>query len=376
VGDSLNVVIAAGGTAGHINPALALAEELRDRGHRVTFFGQTAKLEGTLVPEAGFDFVPIEVRGFDRSRPWTAVSALVRTKMAERDVAVHFARTGAPDVAVGFGAYVEVPLLSWCAAHGVPVILHEQNSVPGLANKMLAPKAATVAVALLQAVRTLSGHAGAGTNVVVVGNPVRRSVIEGDGARGRASLGIPDDARVLLVFGGSLGAASVNDAMVALKDELLSRPDLHVVHSCGRDGYEATVEGLRLTDGEAARWHVVPYIADMGDMLAAADLVVSRAGASSIAEIAALAVPSVLVPYPHATADHQTTNAQFLVGAKAAVLVRDDELSDPSFQGLLTGLLDDRARLDAMRAAARGLAQDQAAARLADQTEKLGKQGR
>ncbi|WP_251158181.1 UDP-N-acetylglucosamine--N-acetylmuramyl-(pentapeptide) pyrophosphoryl-undecaprenol N-acetylglucosamine transferase [Caniella muris] len=376
MGDSLNVVIAAGGTAGHINPALALAEELRDRGHRVTFFGQTAKLEGTLVPEAGFDFVPIEVRGFDRSRPWTAVSALVRTKMAEHDVASHFARTGAPDVAVGFGAYVEVPLLSWCAAHGVPVILHEQNSVPGLANKMLAPKAATVAVALPQAVRALSGHAGAGTNVVVVGNPVRRSVIEGDGARGRASLGIPDDARVLLVFGGSLGAASVNDAMVALKDELLSRPDLHVVHSCGRDGYEATAERLALTDGEAARWHVVPYIADMGDMLAAADLVVSRAGASSIAEIAALAVPSVLVPYPHATADHQTTNAQFLVGAKAAVLVRDDELSDPSFRGLLTGLLDDRARLDAMRAAARGLAQDQAAARLADQTEKLGKQGR
>ncbi len=376
MGESLNVVIAAGGTAGHINPALALAEELRDRGHRVTFFGQTAKLEGTLVPEAGFDFVPIEVRGFDRSRPWTAVSALVRTKMAERDVAAHFARAGAPDVAVGFGAYVEVPLLSWCAAHGVPVILHEQNSVPGLANKMLAPKAATVAVALPQAVRTLSDHAGAGTNVVVVGNPVRRSVIEGDGARGRASLGIPDDARVLLVFGGSLGAASINDAMVALKDELLSRPDLHVVHSCGRDGYEATAERLDLTDEEAGRWHVVPYIADMGDMLASADLVVSRAGASSIAEIAALAVPSVLVPYPHATADHQTTNAQFLVGAKAAVLVRDDELSGPSFRGLVTGLLDDRSRLDAMRAAARGLAQDQAAARLADQTEKLGKQGR
>lgn len=376
MGESLNVVIAAGGTAGHINPALALAEELRDRGHRVTFFGQTAKLEGTLVPEAGFDFVPIEVRGFDRSRPWTAVSALVRTKMAERDVAAHFARAGAPDVAVGFGAYVEVPLLSWCAAHGVPVILHEQNSVPGLANKMLAPKAATVAVALPQAVRTLSDHAGAGTNVVVVGNPVRRSVIEGDGARGRASLGIPDDARVLLVFGGSLGAASINDAMVALKDELLSRPDLHVVHSCGRDGYEATAERLDLTDEEAGRWHVVPYISDMGDMLASADLVVSRAGASSIAEIAALAVPSVLVPYPHATADHQTTNAQFLVGAKAAVLVRDDELSGPSFRGLVTGLLDDRSRLDAMRAAARGLAQDQAAARLADQTEKLGKQGR
>lgn len=376
MGESLNVVIAAGGTAGHINPALALAEELADRGHHVTFFGQTKKLEGTLVPEAGFDFVPIEVQGFDRSRPWTAVSALVCTKRAERTVAAHFARNGAPDVAVGFGAYVEVPLLSWCASHGVPVILHEQNSVPGLANKLLAPKAATVAVALPQAVRALSDHAGAGTNVVVVGNPVRRSVIEGDGAAGRAALGIPAQARVLLVFGGSLGAASINDAMVALKDELLSRPDLHVVHSCGKDGYADTAARLALTEDQASRWHVVPYISAMGDALAAADLVVSRAGASSIAEIAALAVPSVLVPYPHATADHQTTNAQFLVGAKAAVLVPDDELASSGFSSLLLGLVDDPERLGAMRAAARGLAQDQAAARLADQTEKLGKQGR
>lgn len=374
--DVLEVAIAAGGTAGHINPALALAEELRDRGHHVTFFGQSAKLEGTLVPEAGFDFVPIRVSGIDRSRPWTAVTALARMAKARRAVGEHFGRSGLPDVAVGFGAYVEMPLLSWCASHGVPVMLHEQNSVPGLANKTLASKASVVAVALPQAVRGLEPHAGAGTNIVVCGNPVRRSVIEGDGARGRASLGIPDDARVLLVFGGSLGAASINEALAGLKDELLARPDLHVVQSTGRDGYEAALAALDLTDGEAARWHVLPYIADMGDMLAAADLVVSRAGASSIAEISAVAVPSVLVPYPHATGDHQTVNAQFLVGAKAAELVTDDELAGPRFGEVVLGLVDDPGRLAAMGAAARALAQDRAASQLADQTEKLGKRGR
>ena len=110
----MRIAIAAGGTAGHINPALALAEELRDRGHEVTFFGRPSKLEGTLVPQAGFSLVDVEVTGFDRSRPWTALSSLYRVWSAKRDLARRFKKEGAPDVAVGFGAYVEVPLLGWC----------------------------------------------------------------------------------------------------------------------------------------------------------------------------------------------------------------------------------------------------------------------
>ncbi|MDJ1122093.1 UDP-N-acetylglucosamine--N-acetylmuramyl-(pentapeptide) pyrophosphoryl-undecaprenol N-acetylglucosamine transferase [Olsenella sp. YH-ols2217] len=368
----MEVAIAAGGTAGHINPALALAEELRDRGHHVTFFGQSAKLEGTLVPAAGFDFVPIRVSGIDRSRPWTAVTALARLRSARRTVGTHFGTHGAPDVAVGFGAYVEMPLLEWCAAHDVPVMLHEQNSVPGLANKTLARKAQVVAVALPQAVRSLEPHAGPGTNIVVTGNPVRRSVIEGDARRGRETYGVPDDATLLVTFGGSLGAKAINEAMAGLKQDLLGRPNLHVVHATGKASYEEVVGALRLSADEARRWHVVPYIENMGDVLAAADLVVSRAGASSIAEIAALAVPSILVPYPYATADHQTVNAQFLVGAHAAESVADDELSRPEFRRLLLGLLDDEGARAAMRHAAEGLAQQQAAGHLADQVERLG----
>ena len=140
----LEVAIAAGGTAGHINPALALAEELRDRGHHVTFYGQTAKLEGRLVPEAGFELVPVVVSGFDRARPWTLVSSLARMRRAQSQIAARFKEKGAPDVAVGFGAYVEMALLNCCHRLGVPYVLHEQNSVPGLANKALAPHAAAV----------------------------------------------------------------------------------------------------------------------------------------------------------------------------------------------------------------------------------------
>ena len=146
--DKMTVAIAAGGTAGHINPALALAEELRDRGHHVVFVGQSRKLEGRLVPEAGFDFVPITVTGFDRSHPWTALTSLWRVNKAKRALASHFSKVGKPDAAIGFGAYVEVPLLGWCKGAGVPYLLHEQNSVPGLANKMMNSHAARVCISV------------------------------------------------------------------------------------------------------------------------------------------------------------------------------------------------------------------------------------
>ena len=350
----MRIAIAAGGTAGHINPALALAEELRDRGHEVTFFGRPSKLEGTLVPQAGFSLVDVEVTGFDRSRPWTALTSLYRVWAAKRDLERRFKQEGAPDAAIGFGAYVEVPLLGWCKENHVPYLIHEQNSVPGLANKMMAPAA-----------RALSDK----SHVVLTGNPVRRSVIAGDRARGRAALGVPDDATLLLVFGGSLGARTLNEGMAALKGRLLSIDGLRVVQSTGKGGYDEAASALSLTDAEAARWDLRPYIDNMGDVLAAADLVLSRAGASSIAEIAALGVPSVLVPYPFATADHQTTNARYLTDAGAAVLFKDDEVKEPAFGDALVGLLEDSSRRAAMRAAAKGLGQDSAAAALADQVE-------
>lgn len=366
--DSLRVAIAAGGTAGHINPALALAEELAARGHQVEFFGQPKKLESTLVPQAGFPFNPIDVTGFDRSRPWTLVSALWRMRAAQKTIGRHFG-SSRPDVAVGFGAYIELPLINWCHAQGIPCVIHEQNSVPGLANKTSAAKVKTVCVSLPVAIDAFRGKVGPDTQIVVTGNPVRQSVIRADRAEGRRSLGIPKDATMLLVFGGSLGARHLNQGVAALKSKLLSRKDLYVIHSTGKGEYDSVVQELALTPDEAARWRVMPYIDRMGEDLAAADLVLSRAGASSVAEIAALAVPSMLVPYPFATADHQTTNARYLVDAGAAVLLPDEKIDTSEFEDDLLGLVDDPARRQAMRDAARGLAQDKAALALADQVE-------
>lgn len=367
----LTVAIAAGGTAGHVNPALALADELRDRGHEVHFFGESRRLEGTLVPKEGFPFHPVHVTGFDRRRPWTLVTALVHLSHEEHRLIEMFGsgELPMPDVAIGFGAYLELPLMRAAAKLGIPIALHEQNSVPGLANKRTAKSARLIALGQPAAEDVMRSCAGRSSEVVFTGNPVRSSVLEGDRSRGRVALGIPQDATVLLVFGGSLGARHVNERLASLKRELLAIEGLHVVHSTGKNGYDETLQALDLTDAEASRWRVMPYIDDMGDTLAAADLVVSRAGASSVAEIAALAVPSILVPYPLATADHQTTNARLLTDAGAAVKFSDDGIDGDAFRDELLGLLGDVPRRASMREAARGLAQDKAAAMLADLLE-------
>ncbi len=361
--------LAAGGTAGHINPALALAQELRERGHEVRFFGTKKGMEAKLVPQEGFAFEGLDVSGFDRSRPWTGVTAVLKMRAARKHVLEEFAQGEKPAAAVGFGAYVCFPLADAAARAGVPLVLHEQNSVPGMANKALAKKAAVLALTYPSSEARFAGRLGPATRTVVCGNPVRASVLAPTRAQGRARLGLPEDATVLLVFGGSLGAQHVNATAARLKGALLSRPGVHVLHAAGARGFEEAKAALALTESEASRWHLVPYIDDMGSCLAAADLVLSRAGASSVAEIAARCVPSVLVPYPHATENHQATNANYLVEAGGALVVDDASLDGEAFDAALLGLLDDVARRDRMRAALEGVGAAHAAARLADAVE-------
>ncbi|AEB06875.1 UDP-N-acetylglucosamine--N-acetylmuramyl-(pentapeptide) pyrophosphoryl-undecaprenol N-acetylglucosamine transferase [Coriobacterium glomerans PW2] len=362
------IAIAAGGTAGHVNPALALAEELRRRGATVRFFGERRRLEGRLVPQAGFDLFPIHMSGFDRQRPWTLASALARLRRERRRICKAFRDDPMmrPDVAMGFGAYVELPLLRAALDLGIPVALHEQNSIPGLANKRLASRAGLIAVSLPSAQSALE-RAGANSSAIrLTGNPVRASVLSGDRSRGRAAAGAQADDTVLLVFGGSLGAHHLNEAIARLKGTLLGIEGVRIVHATGAADYEATSALLDLSEDERQRYRVTSYIDDMGDMLAAADVVLSRAGASSIAEIAAAAVPSILVPYPLATRDHQTTNARYLVDAGAAIMCADDEIDSEGFASRLIGLLGDSDLRRRMHLRGLGLGQADAAGRLAD----------
>lgn len=357
-------VLSGGGTAGHINPALALAEELADRGWDVRFAGTPHGVEARLVPAAGVPFTAFEASGFDRAHPASLVSGVAKIAASTTKARKWFKEIS-PDVVVGFGGYVSIPVARAAEKMGVPVVLHEQNSVAGMANKYLAKKASVVCVTYEHSAEGLP----AGTEVRLTGNPVRRQVIEADRAAGRAMFGLAEDDFMLLVFGGSLGARHINQAVAAMKDDLLSRPNLHVVHITGPKELESVREALALSPDEERRWHLLGYQDRMGETMAAADAIVSRAGATSLAEISARAIPAVLVPFPYATADHQTTNARAYVDAGCAFLVPDAELDGDEFARAVTTLIGDEVVREAQTAAARAQKTTEAAAMLADAVE-------
>lgn len=354
-------VVSAGGTAGHINPAIAVADELRSRGHRVLFVGTPNHIEAKLAVEAGFDFKSFDVSGFDKAHPLTLITGGTKILKATSQAKAMF-KKDRPDAVLTFGAYVSIPVGRAAASMGIPLIVHEQNSVPGMANKYLAKKASVTALTYEESAK----HLECAHEPVVIGNPVRASFETCSRQAGRELLGVPEDATLLLVFGGSLGAAHLNRAVVAMKDALLAIPNLYIVHSTGAQDYDAVVKGLALTDEESKRWKLFAYIDRMGDVLAASDLVVSRAGASSLAEIMTLGVPAVLVPYPHARGDHQTLNAAGCVAAGASCLVADAEVEDPKFSQLVLELIQDEPRRAAMSAACAQFSGSSARAKLAD----------
>ncbi len=357
------VVLSGGGTAGHINPALAAAEVLVERGCDVRFAGCPNGVEARLVPQAGLPFQAFEAAGFNRSHPASIVRAVAKIQKST-SAAKKWFRQVRPDVVVGFGGYVSIPVARAAEALGIPVVVHEQNSVMGMANKYLAKRAYAVCLTYPCTAEDVAGTAR--ERVKVTGNPVRASVLTASRTKGRVMLGVPEDAVMLLVFGGSLGARHINEGVVALKEDLLARPNLHVVHITGPKELESVQRALALMSAEQERWHVMGYQDRMGETLAAADAVVSRAGATSLAEISARAVPALLVPFPYATEDHQTKNAQAYVAAGAAFMLPDDEVLSPAFARLVHKLVDKADVRESMAAAAREQKTADAARILAD----------
>lgn len=370
----MRFLLAAGGTAGHINPALALAEELVERGHEVEFVGNPKGLESSLVTAAGYPFIPLDSAGFNRSQPLSLFKAVRLVSQGVKQLKKRF-KDNRPDAVIGFGAYVEVSAIRAAHVSKIPVVIHEQNSVVGIANKMVAPYAHAIALTYPATRETFAQKATKTCNIQCIGNPVRRSVMDADGQAGRDQFGIPKDGKLLVVFGGSLGAQHINKAIIQCKEELFSRPDLYVVHATGKAAYDEVSESLALTEEEKKRWIVAPYIHEMGNLLKAADCVLSRAGATSVAEITALSVPALLVPYPHARSDHQTKNAQHLVASGAACMIADDKLETDEFRELLFELIDREEKREELSQAARQLKSACAAQTLADMCEKVARPG-
>jgi UDP-N-acetylglucosamine--N-acetylmuramyl-(pentapeptide) pyrophosphoryl-undecaprenol N-acetylglucosamine transferase len=371
------IVIAAGGTAGHVVPALAIADALRARGAEVEFIGGE-RAESELVPAAGYPFHRVRVRGLDRRRPVRAALALLLAAGATLR-AMRLLRRLRTDAVVGGGGYVAGPVGLAARLLRLPLVLTEADSHLGVTNRMLAPLAKRVFLAFPIAGRgdaeARSGDAPgarpasrspwrrrADRKWVVSGRPVPAATGRADRAGARARFGIGADERCVLVFGGSLGARRLNDAAL---EAFGSASPCAVIHASGRRDHDDLRRRLDAL-GSPPHYHLHPYIEPFADALAAADLVVARAG-GSVMELAAAGLPAVLVPYPHATADHQTGNARFIEQAGAAVVVPDAELDGPRLAREVGSLLAAPQRLGAMANAARAVAKPDAAERIADE---------
>lgn len=332
-------------------PALAIAAALRDRGARVEFAGGE-RAEAELVPAAGYPFHALRVAGLDRRNPLKAARA---AGMAVRAVggARRLIREVGADVVMGGGGYVAAPVGLAAITRRVPLVLTEADSHLGIANRMLAPFARRVFLAF-----PLDGRDG--DRYEVTGRPIPPGTVDADRSAARERFGIPGDAPCLLVFGGSLGARTLNEAAI----EAFGREaPFHVLHACGRRDYDAL--RTRLDElGAPEHYRLEPYIEPFADAYAAADLAVARAG-GSVFELAAAGLPAILVPYPHATADHQAGNARWMAEGGAAVVVPDAELDAERLAGEAGALLGDRSGLERMGAAARSLSRPDAADRIA-----------
>lgn len=334
-----------------------MAARLRAGGRDdVLFVGTPDGLEARLVPEAGVPFEAVPARGFDRSRPLSLLTAAA-VDVASALRAWRLLGRVRPDVVLGFGGFVSLPVGLAAVLRRVPLVIAEQNSVPGSANRLLSRWARSAAVTYPGSERYLAHPERA----VLTGNPVRTEVLEASREEGRRRFGLAAEDLVLLVFGGSRGARHINEATLALRPRLAALPRLRVLHVAGRMEAPAARERLAAEGGAEGAYRVLDYVDDMGMALAAADLVVARAGATSIAEITALGRPSVLVPYPHATDDHQTKNARAVEAAGGALVVADAALDAPAYGEAVLGLLADAAKRETMGRAAAELGRPQAA---------------
>ena len=357
----MHVVITGGGTAGHINPALALIEELESRGVKCVFAGTPQGREADLVPAAHVPFKAFEATGFNRNHPTTIFRAL-RLMSKSTHAAINWFDEIKPDAVVGFGGYVSMAVCRAAQKRHIPYAIHEQNSVMGLTNNHLSKHAHAVCLTYEAA----APQAIDPTLIHITGNPVRRSIFNATREEGRALFDIPHDALMVLVTGGSLGARHINTALCGLKDVLLEKSQLYVVHITGPAEYDQVVNDLQLTEDEKKRWKVFGYTNNMGEAMAACDMIVSRAGASSLAEISARAIPALLIPFPYATEDHQTANARSAVEGGYAYMVPDSQVETSTFSSLLMDMIESDEVRESMHQSALKQETSNAAARLAD----------
>ena len=326
----MKILFACGGTAGHINPALAVADTIRKQhpDSKILFAGNPAGMEAQLVPKAGFPFAAIEIQGFQRQLNWRNFRYNVRSAgylMTASAKAKKIIRDFSPDIVMGTGGYVSGPILRTASKLGIKTVTHEQNAFPGVTTKLLTRYADKV----LLAVEEARAHLPEGREYIVTGNPIREDILFANREEARQRLGVGERI-CLLSFGGSLGARRINEAIADLMAWHCEKGEIHHIHATGRYGTELFPQLLK-SKGVDPQKHpqldIREYIDDMPDCLAAADLVICRAGAISLSELEAAGRASILIPSPNVAENHQYHNARVLADKNAAVLIEEKDLT-------------------------------------------------
>lgn len=364
----MRVLFAGGGTAGHINPALSVADYMKENNSdfEALFIGTERGLEKRLVPAGGYKIRYIDIRGFDRKHLLKNFAVLYKLWKSEHDCR-RIIREFKPDAVVCTGGYVSGPVSMAAHKEGVPSIIHEQNVYPGLTVKGAEGYVNYVATSFAET----KEHMKKPEKCVLTGNPIRSEILHADKAAARAELGLSDKPFVL-VFGGSLGAQKINETMVGVLKKLIRDNEVSLLFGTGDRNYAEYIkrlkdEGIELTDDIK----VVPYINNMSTAMAAADVVVSRAGAITVSEIAALKKPAILIPSPNVVRNHQEQNARELEKNNAAVVLTEDMLTSDILYDKIIEMTLDKERLADMSRNAGKLAVTDALERIAALVEKI-----
>ncbi len=347
----MNIVFVAGGTGGHINPALAIAGTIKEKfpDVNISFIGNRTGMEATLVPKAGYDFYPIDVAGFQRK---ISLNNIKRNAVAVYRVFKSTAQSGKilkelkPDVVVGTGGYTCGPVLRKAAKMGIKTATHEQNAFPGVTTKTLCKYVDEVMVAMPDAIKRLPKD----RKYVVTGNPVRSSIISTTREQAREKLGL-DNRPMILSLGGSLGARAVNEAVAEVLAWHANDKKYYHFHAIGKFGMEWMPDllhskGVDYENMENLR--ISEYIYDMDLCMAAADLVINRAGASTISELQVKGMPSILIPSPNVAENHQFYNAKTLSDNSAAILIEEKDLSGETLIEAVKSVIEDKEKLQQM----------------------------
>lgn len=361
----MKVLISGGGTGGHIFPAVAIANAVKRRNPdaQILFVGAEGRMEMERVPAAGYDIVGLPVAGFDRKRLWRNIGVLIKLYRSMRR-AKKVLREFRPDVAVGVGGYASGPMLKEAQKNGIPTLIQEQNSYAGVTNKLLAAKANRICVAYDGMERFFPAG-----SIVKTGNPVRKDIVSSTLSRedAKRELGFNPNRPLVLVVGGSLGARTINDSMKVAAPALLES-GAAILWQTGKN-YAAECQQTEKTINNA-NLKAVPFVSRMDLAYRAADVVVSRAGASTISELQLVGAPAILVPSPNVAEDHQRKNAEALAKRDAAIMILDRDCRTSLLEAVTT-LLRDKKRRDTLSANVKAMAMENSDERIVDELIKL-----